>query len=83
MSLSELTDPRTTTSVTVGRVDEIPLGEGRAFVAGGTQIASTNGANPIRVYPVREEDGVVVVEVEDFRRRKSHRCSGAVGTERS
>jgi nitrite reductase (NADH) small subunit len=111
MSLSELTDTRTTTSVTVGRVDEIPLGEGRAFVAGGTQIAvfrlrdgslhatqaacahaggpladgqtdinvlicplhlyayrwsdgaSANGANPIRVYPVREEDGVVVVEV--------------------
>ena len=95
----------------VGRVEEIPPGEGRAFVAGDTQVAvfrlrngslhatqaacphaggpladgqtdpnvlvcplhlyayrwsdgaSTSGAAPIRVYPVREVDGAIVVEV--------------------
>jgi nitrite reductase (NADH) small subunit len=95
----------------VGRVDEVPPGEGRAFVAGGVQVAvfrlrdgslhatqaacphaggpladgqtdvdvlvcplhlyayrwsdgaSTSGAAPIRVYPVRESDGEIVVEV--------------------
>jgi nitrite reductase/ring-hydroxylating ferredoxin subunit len=95
----------------VGRVEDVPLGEGRAFVAGGVQVAvfrlrdgslhatqaacphaggpladgqtdvnvlvcplhqyayrwsdgaSTNGAAPIRVYPVRAEDGAIVVEV--------------------
>jgi nitrite reductase (NADH) small subunit len=106
-----LTDDRTTTAVTVGRVDEIPPGEGRAFVGAGTQIAvfrlrdgslhatqaacphaggpladgqtdvnvlvcplhqyayrwtdgaSTTGALAIRVYPVRDEGGALVVEV--------------------
>jgi nitrite reductase/ring-hydroxylating ferredoxin subunit len=33
-----LTDTRTTAHV-VGRVAEVPLGEGRAFVAGGVQVA--------------------------------------------
>jgi nitrite reductase (NADH) small subunit len=95
----------------VGRMEDIPIGEGRAFVAGDTQVAvfrlrdaslhatqaacphaggpladgqtdvdvlvcplhlyayrwsdgaSTSGAAPIRIYPVREEDGHVVVEV--------------------
>ena len=95
----------------VGRVAEIPPGEGRAFVAGGTQVAvfrlrdgslhatqaacphaggpladgqsdvdvlvcplhqyayrwadgaSTSGAAPIRMFPVREVDGEVVVQV--------------------
>ena len=95
----------------VGRVAEIPPGEGRAFVAGGTQIAifrlrdgslhatqaacphaggpladgqtdvnvlvcplhlyayrwtdgaSTSGAAPIRMFPVREVHGELVVEV--------------------
>ena len=95
----------------VGRVEEVPPGEGRAFVAGGVQVAvfrlrdgslhatqaacphaggpladgqtdvdvlvcplhlyayrwsdgaSTSGAAPIRVYPVRAVDGDVVVEV--------------------
>jgi nitrite reductase/ring-hydroxylating ferredoxin subunit len=95
----------------VGRVDEVPPGEGRAFVAGGVQVAvfrlrdgslhatpaacphaggpladgqtdvdvlvcplhlyayrwsdgaSTSGAAPIRVHPVREIDGEIVVEV--------------------
>ncbi len=112
MSISELTTGgATTTAVTVGRVEEIPLGEGRTFVVDGTQVAvfrlrdgslhatqaacphaggpladgqtdvnvlvcplhlyayrwadgvSTNGAKPIRVYPVREVDGAVVVDV--------------------
>jgi nitrite reductase (NADH) small subunit len=111
MSVRELTDVRTTTAVTVGRVAEIPPGEGRAFVAGGIQIAvfrlrdgflhatqaacphaggpladgqtdvnvlicplhlyayrwsdgaSTSGAAPIRVFPVRNVDGDIVVEV--------------------
>ncbi len=95
----------------VGRVDDIPLGEGRAFVAGGVQVAvfrlrdgslhatqaacphaggpladgqtdvdvlvcplhlyayrwsdgaATSGAAPIRLHPVREVDGEIVVEV--------------------
>ena len=34
-----ITDVRTTSGVVVGRVAEIPPGEGRAFVAGGTQVA--------------------------------------------
>jgi nitrite reductase (NADH) small subunit len=106
-----LTDIRTTTEHVLGRVEEIPLGEGRAFVAGGTQVAvfrlrdgslhatqaacphaggpladgqtdvnvlvcplhlyayrwadgaSTSGATPIRVHPVRDVDGEVVVEL--------------------
>jgi nitrite reductase/ring-hydroxylating ferredoxin subunit len=110
------TAPRTAaagpgTEHVVGRVAEIPMGEGRAFVAGGAQIAvfrlrdgslhatqaacphaggpladgqtdvdvlvcplhlyayrwsdgaATGGAAPIRVYPVREADGAIVVEV--------------------
>jgi nitrite reductase (NADH) small subunit len=32
-------DVRTSTEIVVGRVDEVPLGEGRAFVAGDTQVA--------------------------------------------
>ena len=95
----------------VGLVDEVPPGEGRAFVAGGVQVAvfrlrdgslhatqaacphaggpladgqtdvnvllcplhlyayrwsdgaSTSGAAPIRVYPVHEAGGEIVVEV--------------------
>lgn len=95
----------------VARVDDVPLGEGRAFVAGGVQVAvfrlrdgslhatqaacphaggpladgqtdvdvlvcplhlyayrwrdgaSTSGAAPIRVYPVHESGGEIVVEV--------------------
>jgi nitrite reductase (NADH) small subunit len=39
MSTTELTGHRTTTEIVVGRVEEVPLGEGRAFVAGGEQIA--------------------------------------------
>jgi nitrite reductase (NADH) small subunit len=106
-----LTDIRTTTGYVVGRVDEIPPGEGRAFVAGGVQVAvfrlrdgslhatqaacphaggpladgqtdvkvlvctlhlyafrwadgaSTSGAAPLRIYPVRDVDGDLVVEV--------------------
>jgi nitrite reductase (NADH) small subunit len=111
MSLTELTTVRTTTEHVVGRVADIPPGEGRAFVAGGTQIAvfrlrdgslhatqaacphaggpladgqtdlnvlvcplhlyaykwsdgsSTSGAAPIRVFPVRDLGGDVVVEI--------------------
>jgi nitrite reductase (NADH) small subunit len=107
MSLAELT----ATAHVVGRIEEIPMGEGRTFVAGGTQVAvfrlrdgslhatqaacphaggpladgqtdvnvlvcplhqyayrwsdgaSTRGALAIRVFPVREENGNVVVEV--------------------
>ncbi len=95
----------------VARVDDVPLGEGRAFVAGGVQVAvfrlrdgslhatqaacphaggpladgqsdvnvlvcplhlyayrwsdgaSISGAAPIRVYPVHESGGEIVVEV--------------------
>jgi nitrite reductase (NADH) small subunit len=109
MSLAEMSP--TTTGHVLGRVDEIPLGEGRTFVAAGTQIAvfrlrdgslhatqaacphaggpladgqtdvnvlvcplhqyayrwsdgtSPNGAKPIRVFPVRDVDGAIVVEV--------------------
>jgi nitrite reductase (NADH) small subunit len=114
MSLSELTAPEIAAgpaSHVVGRVAEIPPGEGRAFVAGGTQVAvfrlrdgslhatqaacphaggpladgqtdvdvlicplhlyayrwtdgaSTSGAAPIRMFPVRVVDGDIVVEV--------------------
>lgn len=114
MSITELTTPvaaPTATEHVVGRIEEIPAGEGRAFVAGGTQIAvfrlcdgslhatqpacphaggpladgqtdvnvlvcplhlyaytwsdgsSTNGAAPVRLFPVREIDGRVVVEL--------------------
>jgi nitrite reductase (NADH) small subunit len=113
MSVTELTQspPRTAKAVAVGRVDDIPLGEGRAFVVDGVQLAvfrlrdgslhatqaacphaggpladgqtdvnvlvcplhlyayrwsdgaSTSGAAPIRLFPVREVDGNVVVEV--------------------
>ena len=38
----------------VGRVDEVPPGEGRAFVAGGV---------PVRVYLVHESAGEIVVQV--------------------
>ncbi|SDF83955.1 nitrite reductase (NADH) small subunit [Blastococcus aurantiacus] len=95
----------------VGRLDEIPMGEGRAFVAGGVQVAvfrlrdgslhatqaacphaggpladgqtdvdvlvcplhlyayrwsdgaATSGAAPIRVFPVRDQDGTLLVTV--------------------
>ena len=95
----------------VGRVDEVPPGEGRAFVAGGVQVAvfrlrdgslhatqaacphaggpladgqtdvdvlvcpmhlyayrwsdgaSTSGAAALRLFPVREVDGMLVVDV--------------------
>ncbi|WP_104525576.1 Rieske (2Fe-2S) protein [Blastococcus atacamensis] len=108
MSVTEMT---TTTGVVVGRVEDVPPGEGRTFVAAGVQIAvfrlrngslhatqaacphaggpladgqtdvdvllcplhqyayrwadgsSTSGATPIRVHPVREVDGNLVVEV--------------------
>ena len=108
MSITEL---RTTAGVVVGRVEDVPPGEGRAFVAGDVQIAvfrlrdgslhatqascphaggpladgqtdvdvlvcprrlsayrwsdgsSTSGAAPIRVFPVRDVDGEIVVEV--------------------
>jgi nitrite reductase (NADH) small subunit len=106
-----LTDLRPTTGHAVGRVEEVPPGEGRTFVVGGRQVAvfrlrdgslhatqaacphaggpladgqtdvnvlvcplhlyayrwsdgaSTSGTAPIRVYPVREVDGEIVVEV--------------------
>jgi nitrite reductase (NADH) small subunit len=106
-----LTDLRTTTEHVVGRVEDVPPGEGRAFVAGGVQVAvfrlrngslhatqaacphaggpladgqtdvdvlvcplhlhayrwadgaATPGATAVRVYPVREVDGDLVVEV--------------------
>lgn len=95
----------------VGRLDEVPMGEGRAYVAGGVQVAvfrlrdgslhatqaacphaggpladgqtdvdvlvcplhlfayrwsdgaATSGAAPIRLFPVREQDGDLVVTV--------------------
>ena len=106
-----LTDVRTTTEHVVGRVEEIPPGEGRAFVAGGTQVAvfrlrdgslhatqaacphaggpladgqtdvnvlvcplhlyaykwtdgaSTSGTARIRVFPVRDVDGDILIEL--------------------
>jgi nitrite reductase (NADH) small subunit len=109
MSLTDTT--ARTTSHVVGRVEDVPPGEGRAFVAGNVQVAvfrlrdgslhatqaacphaggpladgqtdgnvlvcplhlyayrwsdgaSTSGAAPVRVYPVREENGDLVVEV--------------------
>jgi nitrite reductase (NADH) small subunit len=108
MSLTEL---RTTTGHVVGRVEDVPPGEGRAFVVGGVQVAvfrlrdgslhatraacphaggppadgqtdvdvlvcplhlyayrwsdgaSTSGTAPVRVHPVRDVDGDLVVEV--------------------
>ena len=111
MSLAEITAAATTAEHVLGRVDEVPPGEGRAFVAGGVQVAvfrlrdgslhatqaacphaggpladgqtdvnvlvcplhqyayrwsdgtSPNGAKPIRVFPVRDMDGAIVVEV--------------------
>ena len=114
MSLTELTPVATTTEHVVGRVADIPPGEGRAFVAGGTQIAvfrlrdgslhatqaacphaggpladgqtdvnvlvcplhqyafrwsdgaATTGAHAIRVFPARDEDGTLVVDVPAF-----------------
>ena len=116
MSLTDLTTAAPATSAgprayTVGLVEDVPPGEGRAFVAGGTQIAvfrlrdgslhatqaacphaggpladgqtdvnvlvcplhlyaykwadgsSTSGAAPIRMFPVRQVDGEIVVEV--------------------
>jgi nitrite reductase (NADH) small subunit len=101
----------TSTGHVVGRVDDVPPGEGRAFVAGGVQVAvfrlrdgslhatqaacphaggpladgqtdgnvlvcplhlyayrwsdgaCTSGAAPVRVYPVQEQDGHLVVHV--------------------
>ena len=106
-----LTEERSTTGHVVGRVDDVPPGEGRTFVAGGVQVAvfrlrdgslhatqaacphaggpladgqtdvdvlvcplhlfayrwrdgtSPDGARAIRVHPVREVDGSIVVEV--------------------
>jgi nitrite reductase (NADH) small subunit len=106
-----LTDVRTTTEHALGPVEQIPPGEGRAFVAGGVQVAvfrlrdgslhatqaacphaggpladgqtdvnvlvcplhlyafrwadgtSPGGAPPVRIYPVRDVDGTLVVEV--------------------
>jgi nitrite reductase (NADH) small subunit len=108
MSVADL---RSATEVVVGRVAEIPPGEGRAFVAAGEQVAvfrlrdgslhatqavcphaggpladgqtdvdvlvcplhlyayrwadgaSASGAAPIRLYPVREVDGDLLVEI--------------------
>jgi nitrite reductase/ring-hydroxylating ferredoxin subunit len=107
-----LTEARTsTTAHVVGRVEDVPPGEGRAFVAGVVQVAvfrlrdgslhatqaacphsggpladgqtdvdvlvcplhlyayrwsdgaSTGGAAPVRLFPVHEQDGDLVVEV--------------------
>lgn len=116
MSIAGLTTAEPTTSTgprayTLGPIEDVPLGEGRAFVAGGTQIAvfrlrdgtlhatqaacphaggpladglsdvdvlvcplhqyafrwgdgtSPGGAPPVRMYPVRERDGYLVVDV--------------------
>ncbi len=116
MSLADLTTPAPATAAgakayTVGMAEDVPLGEGRAFVAGGVQVAvfrlrdgslhatqaacphaggpladgqtdvdvlvcplhlyayrwrdgaSTSGAAPIRVHPVHESGGEIVVEV--------------------
>ena len=110
MSLADIATASTVEHV-VGRVEEVPPGEGRTFVVAGTQIAvfrlrdgslhatqaacphaggpladgqtdvnvlvcplhqyayrwsdgtSPNGAKPVRVYPVREIDGAVVIDV--------------------
>jgi nitrite reductase/ring-hydroxylating ferredoxin subunit len=109
MSITDTT--ARTTSHVVGRVEDVPPGEGRAFVVGDVQVAvfrlrdgslhatqaacphaggpladgqtdsnvlvcplhlyayrwsdgaSTSGAAPIRLFPVREEDGDLVVDV--------------------
>ena len=106
-----LTEQSTRTGQVVGRVEDVPPGEGRAFVAGGVQVAvfrlrdgslhatqaacphaggpladgqtdadvlvcplhlyayrwsdggSTAGLQAVRVYPVRDVDGDLVVEV--------------------
>jgi nitrite reductase (NADH) small subunit len=106
-----LTSTVTTRAHVVGRAEDVPPGEGRAFVAGGVQVAvfrlrngslhatqaacphaggpladgqtdadvlvcplhqyayrrrdgtATSGAAPVRLFPVREEDGHLVVEV--------------------
>ena len=111
MSVTELTTTPPTTEHVVGRVEDVPPGEGRAFVAGGVQVAvfrlrdgslhatqaacphaggpladgqtdvdvlvcplhllayrwsdgaATSGAAPLRVFPVHEQDGDVVVTV--------------------
>ena len=103
--------PHTGTQHVVGRVEEVPPGEGRAFVAGGVQVAvfrlrdgslhatqaacphaggpladgqtdadvlvcplhlytfrwtdgtSPGGADPLRVFPVHEDDGRLIVTV--------------------
>jgi nitrite reductase (NADH) small subunit len=105
-----LTSTVTTRAHVVGRADDVPPGEGRAFVAGGVQVAvfrlrdgslhateavcphaggpladgqtdadvlvcplhqyayrwrdgtATSGAAPVRLFPVRDEDGHLVVE---------------------
>ena len=106
-----LTDTTTRTGCTVGRVEDVPLGEGRAFAVGDTQVAvfrlrdgslhatqaacphaggpladgqtdldvlvcplhlytyrwsdggSSAGIEAVRVYPVRDVDGDLVVDV--------------------
>ncbi len=106
-----LTEQSTRTGQVVGRVEDVPLGEGRAFVVGDTQVAvfrlrdgslhatqaacphaggpladgqtdadvlvcplhlytyrwsdgsSSAGLEAVRTYPVRDEDGDLVVEV--------------------
>ncbi|HEV7728193.1 MAG TPA: Rieske (2Fe-2S) protein [Modestobacter sp.] len=115
MSLTHTEAPPATaadpTAYGVGRVDDVPLGEGRAFVAGGTQVAvfrlrdgslhatqaacphaggpladgqtdadvlvcplhlyayrwsdgsATGNVGPVRLYPVRDVDGELVVTV--------------------
>ena len=115
MSVTDLTTAASVTAAcpkayTVGMVDDVPPGEGRAFAVAGEQVAvfrlrdgslhatqaacphaggpladgqtdlnvlvcplhqyayrwsdgtSTNGAAPVRTYPVRERDGYLVVE---------------------
>jgi nitrite reductase (NADH) small subunit len=112
MSLTDTTTTRTTrTAHTVGRVEDVPLGEGRAFVAGDVQVAvfrlrdgslhatqaacphaggpladgqtdldvlvcplhlytyrwsdggSSAGLEAVRIYPVHDAEGDLVVEV--------------------
>ena len=111
MTLTDLTPALAAGEHVVGRLDDVPPGEGRAFVAGGVQVAvfrlrdgslhatqaacphaggpladgqtdvdvlvcplhlyafrwsdgtSPGGASPVRLYPVREENGDLVVEV--------------------
>ena len=109
--MSVLDQAGTTTTHVVGRVEDVPLGEGRTFVVAGEQVAvfrlrdgslhatqaacphaggpladgqtdvdvlvcplhlyayrwadgtSTSGAAPLRLFPVHDEDGSLVVEV--------------------